>query len=471
MKSSTSLVLIILTLSLGLFTFSQCAPIVELTTLPDFDYTASKIYSGYLKVTEGKQLHYLLQESENKPDTDRLLVWLNGGPGCSSMLGWGDEHGPMSFNEEGTGFTRNEFSWNKNTNVLYIESPAGVGFSIAKNKEDATSDDYRSSYDNLTALLSFFEKFPEYKNRELYLSGESYAGIYIPYFATRILDYNLTQPTATKVNLKGILIGNGVSDWNVDTTPAYIHMAYDFGLYSPEIAQNLETCATDPSSASCIAGQIEFSNATTGINIYNIYGKCPPTNSSKTAYNYTPWVGNYEKYMEIQKAKKEFNSKTSNTIKTQKASLKMNPPCVVTTNADTYLNRADVKKALHVDPSITWTICSGLVSSLYTRDKEHGSYYLMPRLINSGLRILIFSGDTDGAVSFYGTKQWISNLKLDVLKPWRSWKVDEERISGYITQYRGLDFVTVRGAGHMVPQYKRPEATHMFESWINGNDL
>ncbi len=74
--------------------------------------------------------------------------------------------------------------------MLYIESPAGVGFSFCDDMSICNFNDETSSLDNLDALLSFFQKFPEYRVHDLYISGESYAGVYVPYLALRIDQYN-----------------------------------------------------------------------------------------------------------------------------------------------------------------------------------------------------------------------------------------------------------------------------------------
>jgi carboxypeptidase C (cathepsin A) len=84
------------------------------------------------------------------------------------------------------GFEKNEYSWNKQANVVYIESPAGVGFSFCAERDLCNFNDYNSSTDNFEAIQSFFEKFPEYAKNDLYLTGESYAGIYVPYLAWQI---------------------------------------------------------------------------------------------------------------------------------------------------------------------------------------------------------------------------------------------------------------------------------------------
>jgi hypothetical protein len=154
-------------------------------------------------------------------------------------------------------FNKNEYSWNREANMLYIESPAGVGYSYCENSRLCSSSDASSSLDNLDALLAFFEKFPKFLTNDLYLSGESYAGIYVPYLALRITQYNFwlkgTQPLVaesspletfdtsftkrflsdtthhhqtlsdtknyTTLNLKGFMVGNPVTDWRMDETP------------------------------------------------------------------------------------------------------------------------------------------------------------------------------------------------------------------------------------------------------------
>ena len=100
------------------------------------------------------------------------------------MLGFLQEHGPFVMDDGKTDFRKNPYSWNKEANVLYIEQPAGVGYSFCDTTvgaNDCTFDDNQAAEDNLQVILSWFEKYPEYKENDLYISGESYAGIYVPY--------------------------------------------------------------------------------------------------------------------------------------------------------------------------------------------------------------------------------------------------------------------------------------------------
>tara|TARA_B110000285_G_scaffold226320_1_gene285901 strand:+ start:115 stop:489 length:375 start_codon:yes stop_codon:yes gene_type:complete len=96
----------------------------------DFDYN---MWSGYVGIPDTtKQIHYLLAESQSNPATDPLIVWFNGGPGCSSMLAFIQEHGPWLIKDgtpHGAPMEKNDYSWNLEANILYIEQPAGVGYS------------------------------------------------------------------------------------------------------------------------------------------------------------------------------------------------------------------------------------------------------------------------------------------------------------------------------------------------------
>ena len=117
--------------------------VTKLEGYPDFT-DKFDMYSGYLPINDtSKILHYMFVTSQNDPTTDPLLIWFNGGPGCSSMLGFMQEHGPFVMNDNTTVFIENEYSWNTNASVLYIEQPAGVGFSYCNPSipEDCTFDD------------------------------------------------------------------------------------------------------------------------------------------------------------------------------------------------------------------------------------------------------------------------------------------------------------------------------------------
>ena len=119
-------------------------------------------YSGFLAASETKRLHYVFTESLDDPKKDPVLIWFNGGPGCSSLLGMMQENGPRVIDDGEDYLKTNAETWNKRANVLWLESPAGVGWSYGT-KADMTTDDLQSSIDALAALQSWYEKFPEFK--------------------------------------------------------------------------------------------------------------------------------------------------------------------------------------------------------------------------------------------------------------------------------------------------------------------
>ena len=105
--------------------------------------------------------------------------------------------------------------------MIYSESLWDVSFSYIDSKLDYELyiNSYIAAQDNLQALLSFFNKFPSMKGRDFYISGESYGGIYVPMLAYNVIQYNKSVPESQKINLKGILVGNCVADWDMIPNP------------------------------------------------------------------------------------------------------------------------------------------------------------------------------------------------------------------------------------------------------------
>jgi serine carboxypeptidase-like clade 2 len=176
----------------------------------------------------------------------------------------------------------NPWAWNQKANVIYLESPAGVGFSIAKSKADLLANDTTTAQDNLLALRLFFIKFPKFKRNDLYLTGESYAGIYIPTLARAILDFN-EEADVDRILLKGIAVGNGCthpSECGVEVN-FYSRYQYEFlhrrGFISDDSWQDYwSRCALAWLDEECIAQQKRLKDEfiATGADIYNVFGKC-----------------------------------------------------------------------------------------------------------------------------------------------------------------------------------------------------
>ena len=444
----------------------------RVTKLPDYSYNGT-LYSGYLIISEIKKLHYMFNIAENDWEKKPLVLWLNGGPGCSSLDGWTNEHGPMLLGEDGK-FKLNNYTWIKEANIIYLESPGNVGFSLinSTDKKDLYLDDNTTADDNLIALLDFFKKYPEFKTKDFYISGESYAGIYVPILAYKIIEYNKKPETKEKINLKGILVGNGVADWNYDTEPAMMDFLFTHHLTSYEHRLNyVKYCLTNNTynEGECNKTYDEAYDIIKGINFYDYLQDCKGKKNFKenlrTNPNYisrTPWA--FKRYNKL-------NLEKLNLMEEQEDG-GVPSSCLDDTNIENYFSREDVQNSLHVRRRKNWYVCSYMVFYNYTRLDE-GSIWTYPTLISEGLRILIYSGDSDLAVPFNGNQMWIKNLKLETIEPWRSWRAynDSNNVAGYVVKYKGLTFCTIKGTGHMAPGWKPKESFYMFSKFLKGEDF
>lgn len=183
--------------------------------------------SDYIPIETDKgnnSLYFLLAESRGDKDIDPLIIWFQGGPGCSSMIGMYTEMGPYNFkyntgNIKNRGiFTENKFAWNNNAHVMFVDQPLGTGFSFANSIWDYRMTEDQVAVDFYHFLINFYNKYPEFRNRELYLAGESYAGKYIPAIANYLYHTNLKI-----VRPDGIAIGNGWVDpfYQYESYPIY----------------------------------------------------------------------------------------------------------------------------------------------------------------------------------------------------------------------------------------------------------
>jgi serine carboxypeptidase-like clade 1 len=117
--------------------------------------------------------------------------------------------------------------------VVYLDSPAGVGMSYSLNKSDYTTGDLKTAADAHTFLLKWFELYPEFQSNPFYMSGESFAGIYIPTLADEVVK-GIEKDLKPRINFKGYLIGNGATDQDYDFN-SFVPFAHGMGLISTEL--------------------------------------------------------------------------------------------------------------------------------------------------------------------------------------------------------------------------------------------
>ena len=438
----------------------RTAPEDEIINLPGLnEQIGFRQFSGYLRADNKTKatdfFHYWLVESQNEPTKDPLLLWLNGGPGCSSLAGLFDELGPFQVNPDGATLRVREFSWNKVANVLFLESPTEVGFSYTISGFQQHNDD-NTAQANYLALKSFIEKFPQYKDRPIFLAGESYGGIYLPTLATLV-------DADPALNLKGIAIGNGYLD-EKKLMQSFIFSSYHHGFFGQaqwDAFANRCCNGTAPSRSSCdlneeappcktVANNLFVRVLSNGLNPYNILSDCETPKSRGSS-----------------QAKRSNKSKLSDLAQLRQ-NLMLDPPCVDSSATEKYLTSIDVRDALHLPDRVrNWQICTSLFYDKKYAGLDGGVAPQVKQLLESkrNLTLLVYNGDVDMVCNFLGDEWFVDDLGRPLLRDYISWHVDNQ-IAGWVKHYEGITFTTVRGAGHMVPKDRPAAALAMIGKFV-----
>eukprot|EP01059_Diplonema_ambulator_P027787 TRINITY_DN46470_c0_g1_i1.p2 TRINITY_DN46470_c0_g1~~TRINITY_DN46470_c0_g1_i1.p2 ORF type:complete len:456 (+),score=144.67 TRINITY_DN46470_c0_g1_i1:165-1370(+) len=398
------------------------------------------MYGGYVDIGDDKAIYYWMVESQRDPDTDPLVIWTNGGPGCSGLNGFLTEQGPFRPTENGH-LEMNPHSWNLISNMVFIEQPAGVGFSPAP--PGLAYNDSQSAEDNHKFILGFLDIYPKYRQRDLYLSSESYGGHYLPVLAKLLLDEG-DVPT-----FKGIFLGNPMTSMQ--------HRF--FGEFGTLIGHNLvpkplgdeymaAECDKNAFTQTCVQLQTKMYLMTKDLDPYAL--SFPTCNSAALS------VGRHERHTLVQHLKAG-GARYSEEYE----------PCAKD-YAKTYLNRADVQEAIHVRTLTNWQGCAKLNYSQYDVYQVSMVPVWEELIATKALKIVIYSGDDDSICPTLGTQQWIWGMGLEIKSEWHQWFVDGQ-VAGFITEFDGFTFATVRGAGHMVPSTRPAQALDLFTQFLEGD--
>jgi carboxypeptidase C (cathepsin A) len=409
----------------------------KFNTLPGLAQpTSFDQYSGTIlsNATYGTELFYWFFESQNDPSTDPLVLWMTGGPGCSSELAIFYENGPFYLDDDGFGGVMvglNPYSWNLNSNIIFIDQPGGTGFSTPGSRAGYVHNEKEMAIDMYNFLQGWLKTFPQYIGRPFFIFGESYAGHYVPSVGYAITIGNQDR-TNIYIPLQSISVGNGM------TSPIY-----QYGSYGPFSAghamidkelfdqvqdqyakceQVLETGDGNPTAA-CNSILTMISNAAGPVNEYDVTQTCPP--DLPLCYNFSL--------------------------------------------ADVYLNQDDVQATLHVDKK--WTSCSLLVHQELAKDWWSRQDYLVPDLLKSGVGVNIYAGINGYICNFIGQELWLNRLDWpyaeDYLNADREiWMVDQ-LIAGYRQASHNLAMISVNNAGHMVPMDQPKNSLDMFTRILN----
>jgi carboxypeptidase C (cathepsin A) len=440
----------------------------EVTSLPGWtDPLKSKQYSGYINIGANKEkfLHYWLIYSENNPVTDPIALWLNGGPGSSSLIGLFTENGQVATNDnsliENTTSTPklfyNNYSWSKSASVLYLEQPAGVGFSYcADNATGAaigcTNNDTSMALDAYDFLVEWFAAYPEFSTQDFYITGESYAGNYIPLIAEQVMNRTNT------LKLKGLLIGNGCWGNTVgmcasrsgDAMRISTNFYYGHALFSERLYDNITRDCGDFSNitTACQNDINQMNTAVGSFDVYNIYDTC---GSDHYLLDYFGQDAPSEPYYLRAFHQEQQLGEALNDY-----------ACGGEKAMNVWLQDPAVPGALHV-----------IHGAGQKYNKTATDLRPLYKTLLTKYRITIYSGDADACVPFWGSEEWTSGLGYTVTNAWHPWNARATNghtiCAGYATQYQTpnpFQFVTIKGAGHMVPTFKPSVALTLFQKFL-----
>eukprot|EP00818_Percolomonas_sp_WS_P010731 CAMPEP_0117455954 /NCGR_PEP_ID=MMETSP0759-20121206/11628_1 /TAXON_ID=63605 /ORGANISM="Percolomonas cosmopolitus, Strain WS" /LENGTH=424 /DNA_ID=CAMNT_0005249279 /DNA_START=439 /DNA_END=1713 /DNA_ORIENTATION=+ len=419
-----------------------------------------------MKINNDKSLFFFLVEAETNPEKAPLVLWQSGGPGCSSLAAWSIENGPFTLSTDGKSLEPSEYSWNKKANMLFVESPVGVGYSYSLNPED-----YGHYNDNITAsdmhkfLVHFMEVFDEYKSRDFYVSGESYAGHYVVVTVKEIHEQNLRG--APHINMKGFLIGNGCSDDFNDgqSVPLWLaqHALISTELYEEGVKACKGNFVANANIPACSHMLNKYYTIIENVNPYAVYSVCEGLSLANAVRN-----------IKSEQQHPLFTMHRTLVAKPQRENdepVGGSAPCIDGTGMESYFNSPEVRRALNVDSQQTarWEFCNLHVNSIY--DWTWTSMVPFVRSLSQHYRGLYYSGDVDLAVNTLGTEASIFDLNQTVVEEWRQWHAGKtKQVAGMIRRTKEVTFVTIRGAGHMTPSATtgRPaETLYMFERFLN----
>lgn len=388
-------------------------------------------YSGFLTVDKPNRgnMFFWFFPAEINPETAPVVIWLQGGPGGSSMFGLLKLHGPIITTVDGNnnlnGAAKNPNSWGRKHNMIYIDNPVGAGFSFS-NKLPTTQKDVT---DNLYEFLQqWFTLFPMYQSNPFYAFGESYAGKFVPSITRRIHEMNMEKDVKIAINLAGMGIGDGwMSPYH---NARYADFLYQVGLVDEN--QKDHCLSLEDNTQSYInSGQMyqAFSSWNTEFSYFLNHMDCPYYYNIALC-DFDPAEDNYEDFC----------------------------------------NWPSTRGAIHVG-SLSFPNEGDVYWSMINVFMESG----LPDIeycLDAGVHTLIYDGNFDIICNHSGVLDMIADMqwkgKSDYNKASRSVYYYGNEVVGYLKQAQNLDLLVVRNAGHMVPLSQPPYAQQMIEDFTSG---
>ncbi|KAF8470497.1 alpha/beta-hydrolase [Russula ochroleuca] len=433
---------------------------VDGAAIPEVNFDIGPSWAGLIPISnaadETRKLFFWFFPPGPEGTLDDLIFWTNGGPGCSSLGGLLEENGPFTWRSGQALPTQNEWSWTNLSSVLYVEQPVDTGFSqgtpIARNENDVA--------EQLVGFLQqFLEIFSELKGKKFYLTGESYAGMYVPYTADFI--YEHTTRSTLDLDLQGFWINDPVIGWEVvqSQIPAvgFVHKYEHVFAFNQTFLAHLDSVA-----AKCNYLDYMKKHVT-----YPPQGLLPlPGKSTEADPNCDVWDEIFSAALIVNQAFNiyhifDMSPTPSDVLGIQGSSLRANSPL--------YFDRMDVKAEIHAPADVDWVLCTNTNVFPDGDSSLPPAFTVLPNVIEKSKRSVIVHGLADFILIAEGARIVIQNMTWGGMQGFQtpiaqdSFVVDGVGALGSMHSERGLTYVEVELAGHTVPEYSPAAAFQIME--------
>ncbi|GAA96843.1 uncharacterized protein L969DRAFT_17776 [Mixia osmundae IAM 14324] len=404
-------------------------------------------YSGYVNIGSFRYFFWFFEARKNAA-TAPFATWVNGGPGCSSLIGLFQENGPCTVNAQGK-TELNPYSWSNTVNMIYIDQPAQTGFSTGPTTVNSTNATAQPIWE---FFQLFFEsgEFGKYSSRQFALSSESYGGHYIPAWATYFAQQNALIKSGklkgTTIHLETILINNAWID------PYYAYESYiEYAYYGAKRFINSTTLQQQRKAYYAPGGcgpQIQ---------------QCYKTRTNKDCSDADDYCA------------ENVESIIPSSVDLNYVLAPANDP-FPSQSFIRYLNTASVQRAIGVTPHTSYTFCSDAAGAPFgpTGDDARSFAPQLKALILSGMRITLWAGLVDANCNGIGMLNSVLAMNITgfAAAPYENLTyASNGTVYGQVREVGNFSMAFIAGAGHEVSAYRPQAALEVFQKTMAGKAL